>query len=67
MNGYTVIGKIRKEQVKTVMWCFEWGNQNICEIQLKDGRKVNMKRDDVKKLCPDKLLKYYERLSNSKI
>jgi len=49
------------------MKCFDWGDQKICEVLLNDGRRVNMKKDDVKKICAGKLLKYYEKLGKCKV
>lgn len=35
----------------------------ICQVLLKDGRSVNMRRDDVMKICPKKLFEYYDKSS----
>lgn len=59
VNGFKIIGKVTKEGVQSVLWCFDWEDKKICEVQLKDGRKVNMRREDLKKICPEKLCEYY--------
>lgn len=56
-----------KQGIETILWCFDWEDEKICEVQLKDGRKVNMKREDVKKICPAKLLEYYEKIEKARI
>ena len=56
-----------KDRVQSVLWCFDWEDKKVCEVELKDGRKVNMKRDDVKKICPEKLMEYYEKLEKVKL
>ena len=65
MQGFKVVGKITREGLNRVVECFEWEGQKVCEVELKDGRRVNMRREDVRKICPDKLCDYYELTGRS--
>lgn len=56
------MGKITKEGINQVVCCFDWEGQKVCEVELRDGRRVNMRREDIKKICPDKLCEYLEKL-----
>lgn len=66
VNGFKVIGKITKEGITKVLWSFDWEGQKICEVQLKDGRKANMKREDLQRLCPEKLCEYLQKVVDFK-
>lgn len=67
LSGFKVVGRVTKDVIKAVLWCFDWQQDKICEVELKDGRKVNMKKEDVKKICPEKLVEYYEKLERVKL
>jgi hypothetical protein len=67
LNGFKVVGRVTKQVIQAVLWCFDWEDEKICEVELKDGRKVNMKRDDVKKICPEKLLDYLEKMERARL
>ena len=64
MNGFKVIGKITSDCVNKIICCFEWEGRKVCEVELTDGRKVNMRKEDLKKICPAKLCDYYEKMEN---
>ena len=64
MNGFKVIGKITSDCVNKIICCFEWEGRRVCEVELTDGRKVNMRKEDLKKICPAKLCDYYEKMEN---
>ena len=49
-------------QIKSILDCFELEDNKICQVLLNDGRKVNMRKDDVRNICPEKLYKYYDQL-----
>ena len=52
VEGFKVVGKINKEGIDKILWCFEWEGQKICEVRLTDGKTANMKREDVQRICP---------------
>lgn len=51
-NGLKKVGKVTKQGLKSILLCFEWEGDHFCEVLLKDGRKVHMRKEDVKKICP---------------
>lgn len=61
-DTFKIIGRVKKMQIKTILGCFEWEGNKICQVLLNDGRRVNMRKDDVRNICPEKLYAYYDQL-----
>ncbi len=55
-----VIGRVRPEDIENILEHFVFKETLCFKIELNDGRITNMRDDDLKKICPQMLMEYYE-------
>lgn len=56
---FKVIGSIDTSQIIKVVRIFSWKETKCAEVELNDGRRFNMKEDELKKYHPLMLVEYY--------
>lgn len=59
-KGMKVVGRIKSEDIETLLERFKFRDQWCFKLGLKDGRITNMREEDLKKLCPQALMEFYE-------
>ena len=55
-----VVGRVGPQDIENIIEHFEFKNILCFKLELKDGRITNMRQEDLKKICPQMLMEYYE-------
>jgi hypothetical protein len=59
-NDFKVVGTISAFSIKTILRVFTWKDVRCVEVELVNGRRCNMKEEEVKRVNPMMLLEFLE-------